>query len=417
VKYLKLLYPGLGIKRWFFLALFGMALISFGIMLFFYEGIVQYFAILKIKIGHIDIILAIIVLITGIITVYFSLKKIISVVAVLDKLPNQEVVDELIKKKSLEKGPTVTALGGGTGLSNLLRGLKKETSNITAIVTVADDGGSSGKLRDELGILPPGDIRNCLVALADRESLMEKLFQYRFSSEGHLVGHSFGNLFIASMTEVLDDFEDAIKESSKVLAIRGQVLPATNENIRLGARYLDKSVKIGESVIPRPSKKIDEVFLQPKECKATSDAIKAIRDAEILVVGPGSLYTSILPNLLVNGIASELKKSKAVKIYVCNVMTQPGETDDYTASDHIEAIEQHVGKGIFDYIIVNSEKENKKLAKRYKKEGAFAVEVDQKLKERDDLKVVAGDLLAKDGYIRHNPDALANLIYKIAHNN
>jgi len=414
VKYLKLLYPGLGIKRWLFLALFGMILISFGIMLFFYEGIIKYFVILKLNTGFFVFIIGIISVILGMVIVYFAVKKLITEISFSERLTNEELVNTLLEKKILEKGPKVTVLGGGTGLSNLLRGLKKNSSNLSAIVTVADDGGSSGRLRDELGILPPGDIRNCLVALADRESLMEQLFRYRFSSEGHLVGHSFGNLFIASMTEVLGDFEDAIKESSKVLAIRGQVVPASNENIKLGARYSDGKVKVGESVIPKPSKKIDEVFLDPENCQATEDAIEAIRNAEILVIGPGSLYTSILPNLLVNGIASELKKSGAVKIYVCNVMTQPGETDDYNASDHVEAIENHVGKGIFDYVIVNKEKGGEKLKKRYKEEGAFAVEVDNKLKGRGDLTVISDDLLAEDGYIRHDPDSLANLIYKIA---
>ena len=412
MKYLKLLYPGLGIKRWLLLALIGMISISFGIMVFFYEGIIKYFVVLKFNTGFLEMILASITIIIGVIIVFIALRKMIIEVTTKN-LSNEDLVDNLLEKKYLEKGPRVTVLGGGTGLSNLLRGLKKETSNITAIVTVADDGGSSGRLRDELGILPPGDIRNCLVALADRESLMEQLFRYRFSSEGHLVGHSFGNLFIASMTEVLDDFEDAIRESSKVLAIRGQVLPATNENIRLGARYLDDSVQIGESVIPRSAKKIDEVFLKPSNCQATSDAVNSIRNAEILVIGPGSLYTSILPNLLVNGIASEIKRSKAKKIYVCNVMTQPGETDDYTASDHVNAIEEHVGKGIFDYIIVNSEKGGEKLSRRYKEEGAFPVEVDEELKKRKDLKIIYGDLLADDGYIRHDPDSLADLIYDL----
>ena len=414
MKYLKLLYPGLGIKRWLFLALFGMILISFGIMLFFYEGIIKYFVILKINTGFFVLIIGIFSLLLGMIIVYYSIKNLISEISVSERLTNGEIVDTLLEKKLLEKGPKVTVVGGGTGLSNLLRGLKKNSSNLSAIVTVADDGGSSGRLRDELGILPPGDIRNCLVALAERESLMEQLFRYRFSREGHLVGHSFGNLFIASMTEVLGDFEDAIKESSKVLAIRGQVIPASNENIKLGARYLDDTIKVGESIIPKPSKKIDEVFLKPEDCQATEDAIKAIRNAEILVIGPGSLYTSILPNLLVNGIASELKKSDAVKIYVCNVMTQPGETDDYNASDHVEAIENHVGKGVFDYVIVNQEKGGEKLEKRYKEEGAFAVKVDNKLKGRGDIKVVSDNLLAEDGYIRHDPDSLANLIYEIA---
>lgn len=413
MKYLKLLYPGLGIKRWLFLVLLGIMLISFGIMIFFYEGIIFYFSIIELNTGNLNFILGIGSIILGIIIVYFSARKMIRAMTP-EKIGDEELVNNLLEKKMLEKGPKVAVLGGGTGLSNLLRGLKKETSNISAIVTVADDGGSSGRLRDELGILPPGDIRNCLVALAERESLMERLFRYRFSSEGDLVGHSFGNLFIASMTEVLDDFEDAVRESSKVLAIRGQVLPATNENIRLGARYFDDSIQIGESVIPRSAKKIDEVFLKPAGCRATHDTIEAIKEAEIIVIGPGSIYTSILPNLLVNGITSAIRKTDAIKIYICNVMTQPGETDNYTASDHIEAIERHVDKGLFDYVIVNKEKGTDQLSRRYKEEGAFPVEVDDSLKKRDDLKVVSADLLTERGYIRHDPDRLAEVIYETA---
>lgn len=327
---------------------------------------------------------------------------------------DEEFVDLLYQKKILEKGPKIVALGGGTGLSTLLRGLKEYTSNITAVVTVADDGGSSGRLRDELGMLPPGDIRNCLVALADTEPLMEQLFQYRFSDEGHLVGHSFGNLFIASMTKVLGDFEEAVKESSKVLAIRGKVLPSTNEDVRLGALYSDKTIRIGESVIPETGKKIDRVFLKPSSCKPTSDALKAIKDAEIIVIGPGSLYTSIIPNLLVEGISEAIRESNAIKIYICNVMTQPGETTDYTTSDHIQAIIKHGGEGLFDYVVVNREEGAENLARRYEEEGAFPVRVDREEVEKMGVKLIEGDLLTSEGYIRHDPQELARIIFKIA---
>ncbi|MFW6381843.1 MAG: gluconeogenesis factor YvcK family protein, partial [Bacillota bacterium] len=254
----KWFYPGLGFKRWLFLIILGLIMISSGIALLFDFQIVGFieqmaFRLVFFLTGHLsrylDIIAGVILLTMGLIVICLSLNKLSGRVS-QELLTDEELVDVFYQKKVLGKGPSIVAIGGGTGLSNLLRGLKNYTRNITAIVTVADDGGSSGKLRDELGILPPGDIRNCLVALADTEPLMEKLFQYRFSTEGHLVGHSFGNLFIASLTEVLGDFEAAVKESSKVLAIKGQVLPATNENVRLGAVYQDNTRKLGESAIP-----------------------------------------------------------------------------------------------------------------------------------------------------------------------
>ncbi len=324
-----------------------------------------------------------------------------------------ETLDALFQERIEGEGPAVVALGGGTGLSNFLRGIKKYTDNITAIVTVADDGGSSGKLRDELGILPPGDIRNCLVALANREPLMEKLFQYRFKDEGHLSGHSFGNLFIASMTKVLGDFEEAIKESSKVLAIKGQVLPATNEDIHLGAFYEDNSMRMGESIIPLKGKKIDRVFLKPANCKPTENSVKAIKNADIIVIGPGSLYTSILPNLLIEGIADTIKESNAVKVYICNVMTQPGETKNYTAADHVRAIYNHIGKGIFDYIVVNSGVGDRIIQKRYEQEGAYPVKMNMEELKKMNLKVIEKDLLSKTDYIRHDPYHLARVILKI----
>ncbi|MFP4017303.1 MAG: uridine diphosphate-N-acetylglucosamine-binding protein YvcK, partial [Halanaerobiales bacterium] len=239
------------------------------------------------------------------------------------------------------------------------------------------------------------------------------LFQYRFNSEGHLEGHSFGNLFIASLTEVLGDFEDAVKESSKVLAIRGQVLPATNDDVHLGAVYNDKSVKMGESVIPDNEKTIEKVFLEPSECQPTIDAIKALKEAEVIIIGPGSLYTSIIPNLLVDGIAEEIKKSKAIKIYVSNVMTQPGETTGYTVSDHIRAINKHSYDKLFDYVIVNKEESSEDLVQKYKEEGAFRVNVDRIEIKDMGIEIIEGDLLTEYGYIRHDPDELARIIFNI----
>ncbi len=245
---------------------------------------------------------------------------------------------------------------------------------------------------------------------------MEELFQYRFRSNGDLEGHNFGNLFIASLTEILGDFEEAIRESSKVLKIRGKVLPATNEDVRLGAVYSDKSVTLGESVIPDPKKKIEKVFLSPSTCSPTAEVLDAIREAEVIVIGPGSLYTSVIPNLLVKNIADAIRESSAVKIYVCNLMTQPGETTGYTASDHIEALIKHGGEGLFDYVIVNKEESSRDLALKYKEEGAYRVIVDKKKIKEMGIKIIEGNLLSGKGFIRHDSDELAKLILKTLEN-
>ena len=244
----------------------------------------------------------------------------------------------------------VVAIGGGTGLSTMLRGLKLYTKSLTAVVTVADDGGSSGMLRNDLGMLPPGDIRNCIVALADIEPIMYKLLNYRFT-EGALAGHSFGNLFLAALNGISGGFDEAVSTMSSVLAVVGRVLPVTTENVTLGAMLENGRVINGESAIgtrDASEGRIDTVFLKPEKPKALDDVLRAIDEAEIIVLGPGSLYTSIIPNLLVDGVAEAIKNSSAVKIYVCNIMTQSGETDGYTVCDHLRAIEKHTFDGIVD---------------------------------------------------------------------
>ncbi|MGQ9517820.1 MAG: gluconeogenesis factor YvcK family protein [Anaerolineae bacterium] len=280
------------------------------------------------------------------------------------QLPNGEsIVEALYRHRQRERGPKVVAIGGGTGLSNLLRGLKHYTAHITAIVTVADDGGSSGRLRRELGVLPPGDFRNCLAALANDEALITKLFQYRFAAGAGLDGHSFGNLFIAAMVGITGNFERAIIESEKVLAIQGRIVPSTLENVTLYAdlrmaqaeQVLVRRVE-GESVIPEQGWPIERVYLKPDEPPAYPGAVRAILDADMIIIGPGSLYTSILPNLLVPDIARAIRASRAFKVYVCNVATQPGETDGFSVEDHLRALEQHVGPGIVDYVLGNSQR-------------------------------------------------------------
>ena len=257
------------------------------------------------------------------------------------------------------QAPRVAALGGGTGLSTLLRGLKAHTPHITAIVTVADDGGSSGRLRRELGVLPPGDFRNCLAALADDESLMTRLFQYRFGQGEGLNGHSFGNLFITALVGVTGSFERAILEAERVLAVRGRVLPSTLENVTLVADLRAEAADLarvrGESAIPKAGRPIERVFLQPEEARAYPEAVRAILQADLIVAGPGSLFTSVLPNLLIPGIRRAVAASPAVKVYVCNVAVQPGETDGFDAGMHVRVLQQHAGRGLFPYVLVNNE--------------------------------------------------------------
>ncbi|ADO76745.1 gluconeogenesis factor YvcK family protein [Halanaerobium praevalens] len=417
----KWFFPGLGVKRWFLVIIFAFILISLGITpLFGFDLSVYITNSLLIMLNDLfganaKFILkltALLMLISGISLTYYSLVKIRSELNT-HITPNGEILDLLYQNRKTNKGPEIVAFGGGTGLSNLLRGLKKKSDNLTAVVTVADDGGSSGRLRAEMGILPPGDIRNCLVALADREPLMEELFQHRFQAEGGLEGHSFGNLYIAAMTEVLGDFEEAIRASSKVLAIKGKVLPATNEDIKLGAIYHDQKKIMGESAIPIFDKQINNVFLYPENASTTPEVKESIQNADVIVIGPGSLYTSILPNLLVKGISQEIKKTKALKLYICNVMTQPGETDNYTAADHAQAIIDHCGQGVFDYIIVNNCQGTKQLRKKYEAEGAYPVKIDHKRLKKLGLKVIEANLLKKNSYLRHDPEALSELIYDL----
>lgn len=307
----------------------------------------------------------------------------------------------------------VVAIGGGTGLSTMLRGLKLYTKSLTAVVTVADDGGSSGMLRHDLGMLPPGDIRNCIVALADVEPIMYKLLNYRFT-EGALAGHSFGNLFLAALNGISGGFDEAVNTMSSVLAVVGRVLPVTTENINLNAVLDNGTVINGESNIGkiRPNgESIERVFLEPEHPKALPDAIRAIDEAEIIVLGPGSLYTSVIPNLLVDGVADAIRRSKAVKIYVCNIMTQASETDGYTVHDHLAAIEKHTYEGIVDFVVANNTPIPENLLKLYHAENAHTVVLDDESFAGGKTTLVQGDLLlVKDEQIRHNFSRLARAI-------
>ncbi len=294
-------------------------------------------------------------------------------------------------------------IGGGTGLSVLLRGLKTFPVSITAIVTVADDGGSSGRLRKELDIPPPGDVRNVLVALSEVEPLVEQLFQHRFQNGNGLSGHSLGNLLLAGMTSITGDFARGITEMSKVLNVRGNVLPAANRSIVLHAEMEDGTIVSGESKIPLAGKKIKQVFLTPKDVEPLPEALMAIKEADLIVIGPGSLYTSVLPNLLVPGIVDVIKASAARKVYICNVMTQKGETDGYTAADHLEALLEHCGPGLVDDVLVHGLAIPESVSKRYAMEDAEPVIVDRERLQSYNVSIISDHfVLEKQGVLRHN---------------
>lgn len=417
---LKWLYPGMKMKRWLLLFAVGVMLFSFGgalainyeylgraeeeIFMFVYRMVGSYNYAITAIIG-------VVIVIIGACMMLWATRSIIrSIIAVLIPDRSENLVDLIYQERKLGRGPAVTVIGGGHGLSVLLRGIKSSTNNVSAVVTVADDGGSSGRLREELGIIPPGDLRNCLVALADTEPLMEKLFQYRFEGDSALAGHSFGNLFIAAMNEVTGDMETALKESSKVLAVKGRVIPASKEHVRLDAIMNDGTVVEGESQIPEAHKKIRRVQLFPKRVQAVPAALEAIETADAIILGPGSLYTSIMPNLLVDGVANALKKSKAIKIYICNVLTQPGETDNYSAAQHAKAILDHTGKGVIDYVLVNSAPIPESM---WRGTGAKPVEIDEDKVNALGMGLIKADLMSTTEVGRHDPDKLCAEVMKI----
>src|SRR5579872_2479784 len=308
------------------------------------------------------------------------------------------------------RGPRIVAIGGGTGLSSLLRGLKVYTSNLSAIVTVADDGGSSGRLREEYRILPPGDFRQCLTALAETEPLMTELFQHRFGGEGALSGHSFGNLFITAMAEITGDFEHAIRESGRVLAVRGQIVPATLRDVVLCATA-GSEVRVGESKVPHGVDRIDRVFLEPADAEINPEAETAILAAELIVVGPGSLYTSILPNLLIDGMVEALRASPAVKVYVCNIAGQPGETMGYSVSEHLKTIENHVGVTLFDYVIVNTNT-GLPLPPSAVEAGVTRVGFDRDQATLQPVNYILADVASSQIPTHHDPEKLSKVIMK-----
>jgi uncharacterized cofD-like protein len=412
---LKWLLPGLGIKRWLVLLVFGVALLLDGIYrLQVAEG--NSFRINENIDAFVDdyfspSYLTWVFLAGGILAIVYAMSRWLSSLTRATRVGDHGLLDSLLVRR-LEQGYKIVAIGGGTGLSTLLRGLKRRTTNLTAVVTVSDDGGSSGRLQKELGVLPPGDVRNCLVALADDEALVTDLFRYRFEEGEGLSGHSFGNLFLAAMSGITGNFDVAIKESSRVLNIVGRVLPTTLSVVQLCAELDDGTIVEGESRIPQARGRIKRVFFDPPTAEPLDEVIDAIRSADAIVLGPGSLYTSILPNFLVDRITSEVAHASAVKVYVCNVMTQPGETDHMTASDHVEALFRDAGARVCDYVIVNDEPPHKLLG-TYLEEQQEPVVPDVERIEALGLVVVRDQMLSENVTVRHDPEKLADTVIEV----
>jgi uncharacterized cofD-like protein len=338
-----------------------------------------------------------------------------SITEVLRPHGEEDLIDVLLAHRRLFRGPKIVVIGGGTGLSTLLRGLKTYSANITAIVTVADDGGSSGRLRQEFGVLPPGDIRNCLAALADEEKLLTELFQYRFRAGDGLTGHSFGNLFLTAMSDITGDLERAVAASSKVLAVRGQVLPATLSDVRLWAELADGRRIEGESSIPKAGGKIVKIGCIPANPPALPAAIKAIKEADYIIIGPGSLYTSLIPNLLVPQIADAIAATTVPRIYICNIMTQPGETEGYTVADHISAIDAASGqRRLFDAVLVHKKSPSAQSLIRYAQQNSHPVFLDREAVTKLGRRIVPANILYEDetGFVRHNPQKLARVLLR-----
>jgi uncharacterized cofD-like protein len=480
--FLKWFHPGMHVKRWILLGFIGLLMFLLGMGIIIQvrgsrgETLAIRIADWLIQQAHIHNahpgILGLILSLVGIILSLFAmLRLILSLTNALDpELAPGGLVDVIYQKRRLTQGRKIVVIGGGTGLSTMLRGLKQYSANITAIVTVADDGGSSGKLQKQLGILPPGDIRNCLVALADSEPQMTQLFQYRFRNsvrptdresvsaaakaasrlpdtttvpafapnvsaqnagadlvsgpgssalDPRLFGeglrdHAFGNLLIAAMCAINGgDFERAVRETSRVLNIRGRVLPSTVDHVRLRAEMEDGSFLDGETTIAHSDLKIKRVSLVPGDACPVKGAIEAIQSADVIVIGPGSVYTSIIPNLLVTGVSEALRQSRAKKVYVCNVMTQRGETVGYSALDHVKAIEHHARQRVFDYVLVNTGRPTQELLEKYRAYGSMLVEPDIERIKAEGYRPIGGDYINQTDVVRHDAGMLAEAIMRL----
>jgi uncharacterized cofD-like protein len=410
-RWLRWLLPGLEVKRWLLLLTLAILIIDLGASyalksLYSEVTFPGYVATLTLQFLPKPI-RAVIFVVAGLGLLLFSIVKLQrSVIGPFLPGGARSMADMIYTFRTRSRGPRLVAVGGGTGMSTLLRGLKQYTSNLAAVVTVADDGGSSGRLREEYRILPPGDFRQCLVALADAEPLVKQLFNHRFQ-EGSLNGHSFGNLFIMAMAEVTGNFEHALRESGRVLAVRGAIIPSTLHDVTLVASVNGTMVE-GESKIPMQNAPITRVFLKPDQVELNPEAALAIMNAELVVVGPGSLYTSILPNLMVPGMVKTIKESPALKVFVCNVASQHGETDGYNVSDYLRVLHDHVGENLFDFVLVNANLNHLPTG------GQTQVMFDYQNAARSSPRVrfIAGDVVNIRIPSHHDPDKLARLLMK-----
>lgn len=417
---LKWLYPGMHIKRWLALLLFGISLMGLGIAYVLKEAYLQaelpgafyYLTLQFIPRWGRGLLFITLSLSTVGVSIY-KLNQSLLFAFVRPDHRDQSIAEAIYNKRFLSRGPRVVAIGGGTGLSTLLRGLKDYTSNLTAIVTVADDGGSTGRLRQEFGVVAPGDLRQCIAALAEAEPLMSKLFQYRFQEGTGLEGHSFGNLFIVAMAEVTGNFETALHEASRVLNVRGTILPSTLEDVTLSARTHEDEMVHGEHNITERGTGIRDLYLNPADAEAHPDAVRAILEADLIVIGPGSLYTSVLPNLLVSGIQKALFQTTATKVFICNVATQHGETDGFSVADHIETLERHTGKGILNVVLAN----NNIAAHLPEAWHSTAVPIsNDELRAFEGLRLVTADVVAEENRYRHDPEKLAATVMRLYDN-
>jgi uncharacterized cofD-like protein len=409
------LLPGMHLKRWLLLAFLGITILGLGAAIFLVDlyrrlnadniAIVYWLTGAGLERPIRAVIFSVIGLVVTALGVWGLMRSIVSPFVAR----GDSVMEVLYTKRYLARGPRIVAIGGGTGLSTLLRGLKAYSANITAVVAVADDGGSSGRLRQQLGIVPPGDIRNCIAALADAEPLMTQLMQYRFPPGSGLDDHAFGNLFIAAMTAVTGDFEEAVRESNRVLAVRGQVLPATSVPLNLSARLSSGRRINGQVGVGTAEEPIERVFIEPADVRANPEALERILEADMIVVGPGSLFSSILPNLLISDIRDALAAAPGLRVYVCNVATQPGETTAFSAAEHLEALFAHTGEGIIDYVLLNHNGD----ARRPEGWLGKPVVIDARRLEELPVVVVEEDLVDVTNAHRHDPAKLAAALMRL----
>lgn len=422
-RWFKWLAPGLLVKRWLLISAGGVLLTSLGLAI--WTKLTPVNRLIQFTIDILEKITTYVpnyisgpfVVIFGVLLILWGhTRSLNAITEVLKPDGDEELIDMLMAHRRLNRGPKVVAIGGGTGLSTLLRGLKAYSANITAIVTVADDGGSSGRLRREIGVLPPGDIRNCLAALADEEKLLTELFQYRFRAGDGLTGHSFGNLFLTAMSDITGDLERAIAASSKVLAVRGRVLPATLTDVRLWAELDDGRCIEGESNITEANGNIVKIGCIPENPPALPKALQAIEEADYIIIGPGSLYTSVIPNLLVPQIAEAIAKRDIPRIYVCNIMTQPGETQGYTVADHIRAIDKACGgKPLFNAVLIQRKVPSANALIRYAQEDSHPVFLDREAVAQLGRRIVLANVMDEDlntALVRHNPKRLARVLLR-----